>query len=311
MTDIILALHNDPTSMELVGKGGFGKVYRMYSALDDRHYAIKRILITENSLKGALHEIRILASIIHPHVIRYFHSWIEARPIAEKIRDESDDDEDEEELEIIHQDQYYYFNIKMEYCNGTLRDYMMNRRHISINESYDIMTQIIDGLYFLHKNGVIHRDLKPENILIASKSPMDIKISDFGLAKVFHKDLSLTESTTYAGSYLYASPEQYNGWAYSFSTDIYSLGIILFEIQFIFDTNMERIRTIEALRQDRIVSASIHYRDVVLDMTHHDASRRPTIVQMRNIFCDFILMHPVVLCRDLVWEIIHNIIHLL
>jgi serine/threonine protein kinase len=169
------------------------------------------------------------------------------------------------------------------------------------------MTHIIDGLYFLHKNGIIHRDLKPENILFSQKNPIHVKISDFGLAKVFHKDLSLTESTTYAGSFLYASPEQYNGEKYSFSTDIYSLGIMLLEIQCLFATNMERIRVLQNLRQDRIIPSSIHYRELILDMTQSDPMLRPTIIQIRNVFFDHILQHPVVVCRDIVWDVIHNL----
>lgn len=309
--DTVLSLYQIPNPpMELVGKGGFGKVFRVFSKLDDRYYAIKRILITEKTTKGALHEIRILASIVHPHIIRYFHSWIEACPIDDEEQHDSDEEEEEDEEEydrLVYQDNFYYFNIKMEYCQGTLRNYLTNRTAVHPEECYYLMTQIIDGIYFLHKSGIIHRDLKPENILISQYHPIHVKISDFGLAKVFHKDLSLTESTTYAGSFLYASPEQYNGEKYSFSTDIYSLGVMLVEIQYLFSTNMERIVILRDFKTHPHLLDPIHYRELIMDMTHLDPTRRPTIIQMRNVFFDQMLHHPIVICRDIIWDIVHHL----
>jgi serine/threonine protein kinase len=170
-----------------------------------------------------------------------------------------------------------------------------------------MITQIVDGLYFLHKNGIIHRDMKPENILFSSRNPIHIKISDFGLAKVFHKDMSITESTTYAGSFLYASPEQYNGDRYSFSTDIFSLGIILLEIQHIFTTGMERIIVLRDFRSNHAFMKYIHYKDLILEMTDPEPIKRPTIIQIRNMFLDHVIQQPVVICRDIIWDIIHSL----
>ncbi|NBN99174.1 MAG: hypothetical protein EBV19_08080, partial [Flavobacteriia bacterium] len=218
----------------MIGRGGFGKVYRVFNKLDDQHYAIKRILMTENSIKGALHEIRILARINHVNIVRYYNSWIQTKQISLKNDDpsfiEGDDESSftEEDDIVIRHDQCFYFFIQMEFCQGTLKSYLYSRENNDNNMT--ICRQIIDGLHFLHTSGVIHRDMKTENILIYSYHPMHIKISDFGLAKVLSPTLNMTESTIYTGSYLYASPEQYKGISYSFSTDIYSLGIIFFEL---------------------------------------------------------------------------------
>lgn len=285
--------------MDLIGKGGFGRVFRVFNKLDDRFYAIKKIPVREKNIKGALHEIRILASVVHPHVVRYYHSWIEAACPHDWIKDE--DDEEEEMVPCR-----YFFNIQMEFCEGSLNEYLWNRRAVDIDACYTIMSQILDGLRFLHTNGVIHRDLKPDNILLFSRNPMHVKISDFGLAKVFHKSLIMTESSTYAGSFLYASPEQYHGESYSFSTDIYSLGVMLLEIQMIFGTEMERILTLRALKEAGTIPCKIRYGDLLLRMTSKQPCERPSVIQLQGIFFHAI-HHPALLCRDILWEIIYSI----
>ena len=301
----VLALydyHYKENEMELVGKGGFGRVFRVFNKLDDRFYAIKKIPMTEKNIKGALHEIRILASIVHPHVIRYYHSWIESSGLDRLVRkDEEEAEEVEEEVDIVA----YFFNIQMEYCEGSLRDYLWKRREVDLEVCYDMMSQILDGLRFLHTNGVIHRDVKPDNILLYKRNPLMVKISDFGLAKAFHKKLTMTESSTYAGSFLYASPEQYSGESYSFSTDIYSLGIMLLEIQKIFTTDMERILLLREVRESRVLPTDVRYGDLILRMTSKHPSDRPSVVQLQIIFFNAI-HHPSLLCRDILWEVIYN-----
>jgi len=299
--DGVLALYNyhyKEEEMDLIGKGGFGRVFRVFNKLDDRFYAIKKIHVRENNIKGALHEIRILASVVHPHVIRYYHSWIEG---CACVKNQEEEEENEEE-----DSSNYFFHIQMEYCETSLREYLWNRRAVDIEACYNIMSQILDGLRFLHTNGIIHRDLKPDNILLFSRNPMQVKISDFGLAKVFHKKLTMTESSTYAGSFLYASPEQYNGESYSFSTDIYSLGVLLLEIQKIFATDMERILTLNAFREFHTIPCDIRYGDLLLRMTALAPCERPSVIQLQGIFFNAI-HHPALLCRDILWEIIYHL----
>lgn len=291
---------------QLIGRGGFGRVFRVFNKLDDKHYAIKKIIITEGNIKSALHEIRILASIVHPHIIRYYHSWIESKPYTPSVDDESSGDEEEDV--IVSHGSCYFFNIQMEYCHCSLRQFLWNRKTIDVSECYHIMTQVIDGVYFLHRSGIIHRDMKPDNILIYSKNPIVVKISDFGLAKVFQKKLSLTESTTYTGSFLYSSPEQYDGHPYSFSTDIYSLGVILMEIQQEFRTESERVHCMRAFKERKTIPSHTLYTDLILEMTRDDATCRPSIIQLHHFFNQMI-HSPVVMCRDIVWEIVFFIVH--
>ena len=120
----------------------------------------------------------------------------------------------------------------MEYAEGgELFNYIIEKEHLSEDESREIFQQIIDGIYYLHKMGICHRDLKPENILFASKDRKKIKIIDFGLSNLYiytdkeRKDLLETP----CGSPGYAPPEMIYGIKYDgLMTDIWSCGIILF-----------------------------------------------------------------------------------
>jgi len=323
-SDLILALYDEnknrfmETESELIGKGGFGRVFRVFNKLDDRFYAIKKILVTERNMRSALHEIRILASIVHPNVIRYFHSWIEAREFSDRERmkihfytedtsrcssmEEDEREEEDTDAIFLHKDCCYFFNIQMEYCEGSLRQYMWNRVAVNYDQCFQIMRQVIHGLHFIHNNGIIHRDMKPDNILIYQRNPLRIKISDFGLAKVFQKNMMATESSNYTGTYLYASPEQFQGNAYTFSTDIYSLGIVLLEIQHLFKTEMERIVTLQKANQ-RIFPAETAYASLIDQMLSIEPLHRPSIIQLHNIF-DPTLNHHMIWCRDIIWEIL-------
>jgi serine/threonine protein kinase len=286
---------------DVIGKGGFGKVFRVYNKLDDQYYAIKKILLTENSVRGALHEIRILAKINHPHIVRYYNSWVESKPLVEESFQDDDDDNEVSDDIIVRQDRCFYCYIQMEYCTGTLKTYL--RDCPDVRQDRVLCEQILNGLHFLHLSGVIHRDIKPDNILVYRRDPIHVKISDFGLAKVFSSKLHPTESTLYTGSTLYASPEQYNGLSYSFPTDIYSTGIVFLELFSRFTTEMERITSIRALRDERRIPKDIRHADTILRMTETDPSLRPTTnCLLYHYFCgqDQPLLH----CRDIVWEIV-------
>ena len=309
---------------DVIGRGGFGKVFRIYNKLDDQYYAIKKILLTENSVKGALHEIRILAKINHPHIVRYYNSWVQSKPLRDESFRNDDHDHDDEDVSdnteeiIVRQDRCFYCYIQMEYCMGTLKTYLRDRsrirhdqqdRHDHQQDRHDhqqdhiVREQILNGLHFLHSSGVIHRDVKPDNILVYRQDPIHIKISDFGLAKVFSSKLQATESTLYTGSTLYASPEQYNGLSYSFPTDVYSMGIVFLELSSRFSTEMERITSIRALREERKISEDIPYKDIIMNMTDTDPSRRPTTAGLLSHFVAE-RDQPSLYCRDIVWEIV-------
>ena len=130
--------------LDKIGEGGFGEVFHVKHCLDEKEYAIKRMNKSENDLC----EIKILSSLNHPNIIRYYSSW----------------------------NDYQYFYIQMEYCIMNLRDYFYKEER-----DFSMIYQIINGLDYLHQKKYIHFDLKPENILLDSEGI--IKIADFGYSR--------------------------------------------------------------------------------------------------------------------------------
>ena len=291
------------TEGQLLGRGGFGTVFRMYHRLDAQYYAVKRILLTENSIHSALQEIRILASISHPRIIRYFHSWVEAYDEKKPITGDTEQERLEEETLLVFQDQYFFLFLQMECCEMNLREFMTARAPCPLAEVETIFIQVLEGLDYLHKNGVVHRDIKPDNILLRTVSPICVKITDFGLAKAFRSNTLLTEQSLYAGTYLYAAPEQFGGRECSWASDVYSLGIILYELQTRFWTDMERIEKIIQLRDHHRIEEDLPYRSMVLWMTQGDARLRPTVEQLRFLM-DGGFQNVAIWCRDIVWDIV-------
>uniref|UniRef100_A0A8C8SNG3 Eukaryotic translation initiation factor 2-alpha kinase 3 n=2 Tax=Pelusios castaneus TaxID=367368 RepID=A0A8C8SNG3_9SAUR len=153
-----------------------------------------------------------------------------------------------------------YLYIQMQLCRKeNLKDWMSRRCTIEDRESTEclqIFLQIAEAVQFLHGKGLMHRDLKPSNIFFT----MDdiVKVGDFGLVTAMDQDEEeesvLTPMPAYArhtgqvGTKLYMSPEQIYGNTYSHKVDIFSLGLILFELLYPFNTQMERVRTLTEVR---------------------------------------------------------------
>ncbi|WP_125565101.1 Stk1 family PASTA domain-containing Ser/Thr kinase [Companilactobacillus insicii] len=121
--------------------------------------------------------------------------------------------------------------IVIEYVDGpNLKKYIKTHFPIPYHEVVDIMQQICSAVADAHDHGIIHRDLKPENILVdTSKEPIQVKVSDFGIALAL-SDRSITRTNSLLGSVHYMSPEQIRGRSATALSDIYALGIILFEL---------------------------------------------------------------------------------
>lgn len=276
----------------LIGSGAFGKVYRSFNQIDNNVYAIKKTPVTKDSVKYALQEIRILSQLYHPNIVRYFNSWAERGTI--------EDDNDINSTAIIKNNHGngYYLHLQMEYCKIDLKQLLEMRKELNLQQSKNIFNQILCGIEYIHEKGIIHRDLKPANILITENNI--VKISDFGLGKVLSNNTINTECTTYTGTELYASPEQFNGESYSYSTDIYSLGIILFELVNLFTTTMERIIEIKNLKDGKQMTVPI-----ILSMVNKEPELRPTAKILKQMFCEEHIS-TYIICRDIVWGIIAN-----
>lgn len=125
---------------------------------------------------------------------------------------------------ISQNNKYHY--ILMEWCPyGTLHDHIHNGRQISSRILSNFAQQIANGMKYLHSKNIIHRDLKPSNILLTHRDTL--KISDFGNHKLFDEGFT---SITYAGTYAYMAPEVIRGEPYSFPVDVWSYGVVLWEI---------------------------------------------------------------------------------
>ncbi len=195
--------------LDKLGEGGMGLVYKAHDNRLDRTVALKflppNVVITQDDIKRFTNEARAAASLNNPNICTIY--------AVEEFTDQ-------------------YF-ISMEYVDGsTLQDKierLKNSGHTSfpLKEIIDYGLQITDGLSVAHRRGIIHRDLKPANIMVTSQGLL--KIMDFGLAKAIHSgdDEELRHT---AGTLAYMSPEQVGKEKLTLATDIWSLGVLLYEI---------------------------------------------------------------------------------
>jgi serine/threonine-protein kinase len=195
-----------------LGAGGMGEVY--LAEREDgqfrRHAALKLIkpgLDTERVVRRFRAERQILARLQHPNIARLFDGGVTEAGLP-------------------------YF--AMEYVEGEPIDVYCDRRRLSIDERLALFTTVCRAVHFAHSNLVIHRDLKPENILVADGEDgrAVVKLLDFGIAKVLEEDgaATLTQAGGRVMTPAYASPEQVRGEAVSTATDVYSLGVVLYEL---------------------------------------------------------------------------------
>ena len=195
--------------------------------------------------------------------------------------------------------------IQMQLSQKTLLDYFVSREgHVEIPLSLKIFGHIARGVKHVHSNGLIHRDLKPSNCFMDEDDT--VKIGDFGLSRESGaqnddiEQITTTmrgaglghdqENTVGVGTASYASPEQISGSDYDSSSDIYSLGIILFELCYPMSTGMERIKVFESIRRRSIDFPSKWHLTVaknfpsihtlLISMLSHDPKTRPSAAEV-------------------------------
>lgn len=192
-----------------------------------------------------------------------------------------------------------YLYIQMQLCRKeSLRDWLRdNRTETRATHIAHIFHQIVDAVDYVHYKGLIHRDLKPSNIFFSQDG--QIKIGDFGLvtdtADVSnvsnecgdHSGLpSSVRHTQQVGTHLYMSPEQLRGQHYDYKVDIYSLGLIFFELHVYFSTEMERIKTLRALREGQypadFVKQYPEQYELLQQMLSTQPSQRPQTKQLKK-----------------------------
>ncbi|XP_033970071.1 LOW QUALITY PROTEIN: eukaryotic translation initiation factor 2-alpha kinase 3 [Trematomus bernacchii] len=191
-----------------------------------------------------------------------------------------------------------YLYIQMQLCRKeNLKDWMAQRclpEQREHNQCLDISLQIAEAVDFLHSKGLMHRDLKPSNIFFTLDDV--VKVGDFGLVTAMDQEEDedepsaltpaplLTRHTGQVGTKLYMSPEQLSGNSYSHKVDIYSLGLILFELLYPFRTQMERVRTlteVRALRFPEVFSKNnVQELSMVRSMLSWSPSERPEAAEI-------------------------------
>ena len=244
-----------------LGEGAAGTVFKALNIIDMSNYAIKKINLDSIS-PVYLREVRNLSKLSHPNVVKYYSTWIDF-----------DNNKSNETNLCLY--------IQTELCDCTLKDILKNS--LTKKEKIKLFYEIVKGVEYVHSNNIIHRDIKPANILIKYDDNKPIpKIADFGLStmsksintyeNILKSNDSLIEynnnpidynnmkyiTETYKKSYtedvgteLYSSVEQLNSSDYDKRTDVYSLGIIYFEIINSFKNNFQRIDYIQQLRDDK------------------------------------------------------------
>ena len=187
-----------------IGEGGMANVYLAYDTILDRRVAIKvlrgDLSNDEKFVRRFQREALSASSLSHPNIV---------------------------EMYDVGEDNGIYY-IVMEYIEGvTLKQLIKKRGALTLSEAIDIMLQITDGISQAHDSYIIHRDLKPQNIM--SKEDGTIKITDFGIAMALNST-QLTQTNSVMGSVHYLPPEQASGKGSTIRSDIYSMGILFYEI---------------------------------------------------------------------------------
>ncbi len=189
---------------EIIGVGGMAVVYKAYDIIDDRIVAVKVLkeeyLANEEFRRRFKNESKAIAVLSHPNIVKVY--------------------------DVNYGDKLQY--IVMEYVEGiTLKEYIEQQEVINQKEAVYFEMQILRALQHAHDKGVVHRDIKPQNIMLLENGT--IKVTDFGIAR-FSRSETRTLSDSTIGSVHYISPEQARGDVTDDRADLYSVGVMFYEM---------------------------------------------------------------------------------
>ncbi len=189
---------------EIIGVGGMSVVYKAYDNVDDRIVAVKilkeEFANDDEFVRRFKNESKAIAVLSHPNIVKVY--------------------------DVSFGDKIQY--IVMEYVDGiTLKEYIQKQGIITWNDAVYFISQILKALQHAHDKGIVHRDIKPQNIILLSTG--EIKVTDFGIAR-FSRTETRTLTENAIGSVHYISPEQAKGELTDERADIYSLGVVFYEM---------------------------------------------------------------------------------
>lgn len=190
--------------IKTIGEGGMANVYLAYDTILDRNVAVKvlrgDLATDEKFVRRFQREALSASSLSHPNIVEVYD---------------------------VGEDNGSYY-IVMEYIEGKhLKQLLKKRGSLTLTEVVDIMMQVTDGMSAAHDSYIIHRDIKPQNIMILENGL--IKITDFGIAMALNST-QLTQTNSVMGSVHYLPPEQASGKGATIQSDVYSMGILMYEL---------------------------------------------------------------------------------
>ncbi|KAH8739262.1 hypothetical protein FG386_000019 [Cryptosporidium ryanae] len=246
-----------------VGTGSYGKAIHVKDISRGRDYVMKSIDISklsENERKDAINEVKLLSSIRHPYIICFRESFVDGN----------------------------HLNIVMEYAEGgdlfkrvnnrkKFKDFFLEKQIVRW------LTQALLGLSHLHNRKILHRDIKSQNMFISNNG---LKIGDFGIAKVLENTGAFAKTTI--GTPYYLSPEICLSKPYSWSSDIWALGCVAYEmctLRVPFDAPNLKV-LVEKITQGKLIPIQNSYseclREIIMDMLVTNSSQRPTVNELLN-----------------------------
>ncbi len=188
--------------IEKIGEGGYSSVFRGFDPLIKRHVAIKSCATSQGEIRERFYrEAEIAGNLDHPNIVRVYDLFLEDKTpylVQELLTGEDLDDRIE------------------------------RREAISFSERLYSLIQIARGLDYAHQRGVVHRDIKPANVRVLEDGT--VKILDFGIAQLVHYNSDLTQKGMAVGTAAYLAPEQIRGEKASPATDIFSFGVLAYEL---------------------------------------------------------------------------------
>ncbi|OHT15752.1 AGC family protein kinase [Tritrichomonas foetus] len=284
------------STLGIITESDFGTLLKVQNLIDKQFYALKIIKLTINDIPSIMHEVQCLAHLRSARVVRYFSSWIEEVPNSALLS----------------------FYIQTEFVEGqSLANFLRIRRGVSKETLHNIILELAKCLVEIHRAGIIHRDFRPSNVMFRSDG--SIVVIGFGISSSLrtkrHRELSppnvlathrQTETLTIApldmlcisaadtaacvttrklGNPTYASPQQLNGRKSTPADDIYSFGIIMFEILAQFQNDSQKTMAIKQLRNsgtlpDHFTLENKEESELILQLTNHNQNLRPSAQQI-------------------------------
>jgi serine/threonine protein kinase/histidyl-tRNA synthetase len=289
---------------ELIGKGGGGSVYRVTNKIDECVYAVK--IIKLKGLKASasiMKEVLVLSRLQHQNIVRYHNAWFEENSDSEESEKDSEDSYESSSFSESSQSDNWivafqrsrgsiepFFSkeeskslgcklyIQMEFCAGKSLEEVIQDHLPDEASAFKMLKEILNGLAYIHSRKTIHRDLKPSNIFLGGEG--EVKLGDFGLAA--NSEVKENEAST-VGTPLYWSPEQEAG-RFDQKSDMFSIGIIFFEMFRKFGSYMQKTKEIRALTKQRLLpedfSAPKDVKEIILWLTQPSPEARPTAEQL-------------------------------